>query len=287
MLFSDPFFRYPIIIGFISIIVFILAFLYENKRYKESDYYLITKTPYILLRFNKGSLGEYMTYKYLRKFEDTGAKFLFNLYIPKTSGETTEIDLIMISQNGLFVFESKNYSGWIFGNERNKNWCQVLPTGRGRSRKEQFYNPIMQNRSHISNLKKLIGEQYPVFSVIVFSERCTLKKIELQSDDIRVIKRDSVLSAVTDICQSAPAQLSDVDIAMIYEKLYPCTQASEQEKAAHVEAIQIKKNPQPEHSCPRCGGTFVLRHSKSGTDFWGCSNFPRCRYTKPLEHSRL
>jgi hypothetical protein len=49
-----------------------------------------------------------------------------NLYIPKKDGSTTEIDLIMLSQTGVYVFESKNYSGWIFGDEKSKNWMQTL-----------------------------------------------------------------------------------------------------------------------------------------------------------------
>ncbi len=55
------------------------------------------------------------------------------------SGGTTEIDLLLIHPKGLFVFESKNYSGWIFGNEVYQNWTQTLPKGRrGDVHKERF-----------------------------------------------------------------------------------------------------------------------------------------------------
>ena len=39
----------------------------------------------------------------------------------KEDGETSEVDLIFITQKGIFVFESKNYSGWIFGDEKSRN----------------------------------------------------------------------------------------------------------------------------------------------------------------------
>ena len=71
-----------------------------------------------------------MIYKYLKDFENQGAKFLFNIYIPKKGNETTEIDVLMISSKGLFVFESKNYSGWIFGGDNQKYWYQTLPSNR-------------------------------------------------------------------------------------------------------------------------------------------------------------
>jgi hypothetical protein len=81
--------------------------------------------------FDKGRNGEYQIYKRLRNHENKGGKFLFNCYLPKENGETTEIDVLLINKNGIFVFESKNYSGWIFGDEKSKNWTQTLPQGRG------------------------------------------------------------------------------------------------------------------------------------------------------------
>ena len=36
-------------------------------------------------------------------------------------------------------------------------------------------------------------------------------------------------------------------------------------------------------SCPQCGGSLVLRTNKENNNrFWGCSNFPKCRFTKPF-----
>lgn len=37
-----------------------------------------------------------------------------------------EIDMIMLCQKGIYVIENKNYSGWIFGDEKSKNWCEIL-----------------------------------------------------------------------------------------------------------------------------------------------------------------
>ena len=52
-------------------------------------------------------------------------------------GKTTEIDLLMIHEKGIFVFESKNYSGWIFGSEDQLKWTQCFKSGQ----REHFYNP--------------------------------------------------------------------------------------------------------------------------------------------------
>ncbi|MCR5097842.1 MAG: NERD domain-containing protein [Lachnospiraceae bacterium] len=54
-------------------------------------------------------------------------KVLRNVYLPKDNGETSEVDVIFITQKGIFVFESKNYSGWIFGDEKSQKWTAMLP----------------------------------------------------------------------------------------------------------------------------------------------------------------
>jgi restriction system protein len=49
----------------------------------------------------------------------------------------------------------------------------------------------------------------------------------------------------------------------------------------------VSPEPAPGNLCPKCGGEMVMRTAKKGPNpgqkFWGCSNFPRCRYTKPIE----
>ncbi|MDE5564288.1 MAG: NERD domain-containing protein, partial [Oscillospiraceae bacterium] len=118
----------------------------QQEEYIRESYYEITKIPYHTLLYDntstgRGRYGEYLTYTYLKSFEANGGKFLFNLYIPKGHDQTTEIDILLICSKGIFCFESKNYSGWIFGNEYQKNWCQTLPQWNRKSHKEYFNNP--------------------------------------------------------------------------------------------------------------------------------------------------
>lgn len=294
-------------------------------RYMRSTYYKATKLPYIRLLRDLGKYGEYLTYEKLRSFEKRGARFLFNLYLPKKDGGTSEVDVLMLSAKGLFVFESKNYSGWIFGNEDKKTWCQSLPVWRrGRkSQKEFFYNPIWQNRSHINHLRGLVGDDIVMHSVIVFSERCTLKDITVYCPDINVIKRDRLAEVVNDIWNADRDDvMSPEDISGIYDRLYPYTQVSDEQKAQHIIDInemlagengaeEIKDIKNTAHAmppvnetadgdktasaevgdeqfiCPQCGVRLILRTAAKGAHagqrFYGCSNYPRCRYIKDLK----
>ena len=303
-----------------TITIIILIYYLKIRKYNKSSYYKITKVSYFGVKFDKGKYGEYLIYKYLMGLEQQGAKFLFNIYVPKNGEETTEIDVLMVSQKGLFVFESKNYSGWIFGSEFQKYWYQTLPTGRrNRSHKEKFYNPIYQNNTHIKYLNSLIGANYPTYSIITFSERCTLRNIEVKTPNVYVINRYHVRDLIALIYENKPDILTDQEITEIYNVLYPLTQVDENVKQKHIDNInnkfknnyifsntldnsnvsistlinnnepiivepEIIEKPQSKEEliCPLCGAKLELKTARykthAGQKFYGCSNYPKCKY---------
>lgn len=161
----------------------IIKFILSYRTYKNSDYYKVTHSSYWSVHCNSGRYGEYLAYRFLQPFKNIGCRFLFNLYVPR-DGKTSEIDVVMFHPKGLFVIESKNYSGWIFGNENHKQWTQTLPSRYGESHKERFYNPIMQNATHIKAIRRHINDSIPIYSVIAFSDNCTLKDVTIKSNTI-------------------------------------------------------------------------------------------------------
>ena len=214
---------------------FVVRYVLALRQYKRSSYYGVTRNSFFYVRSDKGRFGEYCTYLKLRDLEEQGGKFLFNVYIPTPNG-TTEIDLLMICRRGIFVFESKNYSGWIFGKESQQKWTQTLPYGRG-SHKEHFYNPILQNKGHLQALQNYIGAEVPLWSIIVFSERCTLKNVQVTSPNVSVVNRYDLLPEVTMRLNRTPVGLSEEDVERVYVLLYPCSQVSAGVKAQHIENI--------------------------------------------------
>lgn len=128
------------------VIAVVIVYNCKNNEYKKSEYYQQTNTPMLSTITNNGKYGEYLTYRNLMSI-DGHKKFLFNCYVPKENGETTEIDVIMIHETGIYVFESMNYSGWIFGTETNKQWTQTLPAGKGKSHKSHFLNPNIKTEA--------------------------------------------------------------------------------------------------------------------------------------------
>ena len=136
-------------------IIFILGFSYiigmKKINYDKSNYKKESGNNYFGVMRDKGKYGEYLSFNKLEKIKGEH-RILTNVYLPKGNGETTEVDLIYIHETGIYVLESKNYSGWIFGDEKSKYWMQTLQNGK----KEKFYNPIFQNNTHIKYLIKLL-----------------------------------------------------------------------------------------------------------------------------------
>ena len=187
----------------------------------------------------KGRYGEKMTEWELNLVRLFGRKgyVLRNIYVPKNNGETSEIDVVFITQKGIFVIESKNYSGWIFGDEKSAYWTAMLPD----KSKNRFYNPIKQNSTHIKWLGQYLQNSVPLFSVIVFSERCELKKVAVESTDVLVIKRDRLYAAIRSIWDRTADILSESMTEDIYVKLKMLTDVDQAVRAAHIENIKKRR----------------------------------------------
>ena len=168
-------------------------------------------------------------------------KVLRNIYLPMDNGETTEIDVLSITPKGIFVIESKNYKGWIFGSYDNRNWTATYSIGRGReAEKHQFYNPIKQNNTHINYLRKTLGYSGPIWSLIVFSDDVEFKEVPTESElnqNQYLIYLTDLKSTVKTIIKSS-SNTSLIDVNKIYEALLPYTEVSKEDKEKHIEYIE-------------------------------------------------
>lgn len=216
-------------------------------------------------------------------------KTLTNVYIPKSSGGTSEIDVIYITKKGLFIVENKNYAGYIFGSESNRNWTVTLYAGKSwyggkKVNKYHFYNPIWQNNTHIKYLRKYLNDDIKMFSLITFSNRGDLKDITVNSPDVYVCNHSELANILRGIRENTPDILLDEQIDNIYNKLLPLTNLNTAAKQQHINDIQNRFNNM--EVCPVCGNRLVLRTAKKGENigkqFYGCSNYPKCRYTRNI-----
>jgi hypothetical protein len=93
-----------------------------------------------------------------------------NVTLPTERG-TTQIDHILISKRGIFVIETKHYSGWILGRLDDTQWTQVIYL-----KKSRFQNSVRQNYGHIKTVQSLFKLPESAFhGVVVFTSNAKFK----------------------------------------------------------------------------------------------------------------
>ncbi len=193
-------------------------------------------------------------------------QYVINDLIVLVNGKTSQIDHIVINPRGVFVIETKNYSGKIYGAENQHEWTQVLARG---NVKNKVYNPLKQNATHVYNVKKIVGNLH-IRSLVVF-----VKNNTGHIDANNVVP----LSALNSILRSGENILTVEQMQTAYKLLLEHrTEISVKE---HVENIKYQQWKVENGICPRCGGNLVLRNGKHG-EFWGCSNYPKCKFIKKV-----
>lgn len=170
--------------------------------------------PFILLlmflrsSFFKGWSGEKVVQTRLDKKLDMNVYYpIHNLIIPSRN-ITTQIDHLYVSPYGVFVLETKNYSGWIFGGEKQAKWTQVI-----HKKKHSFQNPLRQNYGHIKALSSLLNLSEDKFhSLIIFLGDCQFKTA-MPKNVCRANQAFSYINQFQDII------LNDVEIQKIVTML--------------------------------------------------------------------
>lgn len=200
---------------------------------------------------------------------------LNDVLLPVRNG-TTQVDHIVVSRCGVFVIETKNMSGWIFGGEDQQKWTQVFPT-----KKIRFTNPIRQNEYHkniVQNLLKLDESQVynlvafvgsaqpktPMPAQVFWSRRTLFKYIETRPE-----------------VKFSNSQMREL-VRMLRSGALENTKAT---RKAHMDYVRsrTRKKANGTSACPSCGAKMVERSNrKTGSTFLGCSRFPQCRGTRQL-----
>ena len=228
-------------------------------------------------------------------------KIYNDLYVPKKNGEMTQIDHVLLSTNGVFVIETKNYTGWIFGSENQRNWTQTIY-----NKKSRFYNPVMQNNTHVKALQNYLNIDVPLHSIIVFSNAATFKfKEPFQQAYVihtkhlkRTIKQfttqeitgeqfgriSQMLHVLVPETKQQKKEIKKRHLAHVKEIANPAKKKVTKEKVEPVTTAPVIVEPvgvATDSICPRCSSDLVKRNGKRGA-FYGCQSFPKCRFTSDL-----
>ncbi len=202
-----------------------------GMEYTDSEFYRQTQLQYFDLNHKSGTKGEFELYKNLKKAHINGLYYVFNREIPKDDGLNTEIDLILIHKNGIFVLENKDYNTNVFGEGSAYDLTIIDRTGR----KISVYNPIRQNERHVQALKAYLQKLgifidqicTPIHSIVVFTDMRTHKSdsiianIDMQNTHSKLCTSQNVADVVYSIIIQNPGRvaLNATEVTKVLESL--------------------------------------------------------------------
>ena len=240
----------------------------------------------------KGWFGEKVVDRDLKKLNPEEYHVFHDIYLPRPDGKgTTQVDHLVVSRFGLFVIETKNYKGWVFGGEKQRQWTQLIYKV-----KHKFQNPLHQNALHINALRQSLNLDKGAFhNLIFFIGNCTFKTDlppnVMTHGLIRFIKKHQSALLTTDevqSCLSTLEPLATIDNKRVVAKNHVQQLRKRQIPAPKAPpAIPVAPQTQGTNtsppSCPKCAQPMVEHIANKGTHagnrFWGCAQFPKCRGT--------
>jgi len=199
-----------------------------------------------LLAENNGLSGEFLAYMELVDLP-TPRRILRNLLVAtapahgNSDAVDTEIDMLVLHTSGAYVLEIKDYSGWIYGDSREKYWTQTRLDSRGGIVKYRRYNPLRQNFCHTQALRQALSMfgEVPLHPIVAFSDRCAFKKLRLGPADV-VVHQSDLPATIARIAGANESRLSAADVEMLYEYLLPLASPSPRRRAEHLKAVEVK-----------------------------------------------
>lgn len=245
--------------------------------------WLLLIVPFLVLirilmpDWSKGTLGEHKVNAGISRLLDQNVyRLIKNVTLP-IGNSTTQIDHLIVSPFGIFVIETKNMKGWIFGQPHQAQWTQVIYRF-----KHKFQNPLLQNKMHVEALRDLLGLRPDcLHSVVVFIGDCTFKTpmppevvqgvfglaAFVQATRSLIFTDDEVRRFVEVI------QTNRLDPGPLTDSIHVQNVKKRTADKAVVQGID----------CPKCGSDMVERvKRRTGEHFLGCKRFPRCRGIRSL-----
>lgn len=239
---------------------------------------------------------------------------LHDICIETQDSLTAQIDYIVITPKLNFIIECKNMIGNVEINAKG-NFIRTYEF-KGKKIKEGIYSPITQNERHmaiikekrseskgrlmsmitrsnfesvykplvvLANPKTLVYDRYApkeVKNKVIRADQltATLRKMQSESKNYSWSRKD-MLEFAGEILQCNREEHNDY--IRKYELLMADVDKSVKDSVSAMENIPQEMNMK-EEVCPQCQGKLVVRNGKFGK-FIGCSNYPKCKYTKNID----
>ena len=234
----------------------------------------------------KGKRGEMRVSAILSQLSDEYT--ILNDLVFRTEKGTTQIDHLVVSKYGIFTIETKNYRGEIYGDDNRKEWTQLIVTEVTYAKKwwktytyvtkNRFYNPVKQSVGHAFRIKELLSvfPHVKIVPIVVFTGDAILSYVESKN---HVVYEANLLDVIDGYKST---YLTDNDVQAVLAILTGNNIRETVSDRQHVKNLRTAAREVNatinSGICPKCGGHLIGRNGKYGS-FYGCSNYPKCRFT--------
>lgn len=224
------------------------------------------------MRLLRGWFGEKKTALNMWLWLDTNVyKRFHNVILPSKNG-TAQLDHILVSPFGIFIVETKNYKGWIFGSEEQANWTQTLY-----KKKYSFQNPLKQSYRQKKVLASFLQIPESYIDVVVYFVGDCQFKTPLPSN----VLNSGLGRYILGFKQQVFTEEDVIELTTILEKHVSSSTLTGRD---HLQSLRERHSSTT--VCPKCGNKLIQRTARkgpnTGSSFLGCSNYPRCRFTKNI-----
>jgi hypothetical protein len=188
-----------------------------------------------------GAVGEVKVDLLLKKFTDKYKFTVRDLLLVRDS-KSTQIDNILFTHKKIYCIETKNYTGWIYGNETAKSWTQAF-NNFGKVTKNSIYNPLAQNFGHIKYLSTFLDLPFNVFeNIVVFSNECELKNITTTKPYNHIVNRAKLVNLIDSIEKASYENFDWEDLEKFRESLKSINQSGIIQNMKHVSRVKTIQN---------------------------------------------
>ena len=221
----------------------------------------------------RGDWTESKVAKQLAKLPKDEYIVLNDLMLPTSYG-TTQLDHVVLSLYGVYVIETKNYTGTLIGNEKSEQWEQNI-----NGFMYKTANALRQNKAHISTVRSHASVQanVPIHNIVVFANAT---KFDIFHEEGEVIYINELIPTIMRLRSVEPFYTQEqvqIKANLLLEKNITDPELRKQHNQAANAAKYERRAKIESGICPRCGGQLVIREGKYG-QFYGCSNYPKCDF---------
>lgn len=218
----------------------------------------------------KGWLGEKKTQYNLWRGLDSRDYVRFHDTIFPSQNGTAQVDHLLVSKFGVFVVETKNYQGWIYGSEKDPKWTQTIYR-----KKSQFQNPLRQTYRH----RKVIADFLDLDEACIHTIVSLVGKCEFKTD----MPANVIMGGAGPYIKKHTAKLlSQEQVETVKSKINLLKTDGKISEKEHLESLNQRHTSQT--VCPKCGSALVQRTVKKGPEagrtFLGCEAYPKCRFSR-------